>query len=138
MEAKNFQQAILDNAPLAIYARGVDMAMSFVNKKALELFPQESIYKEENDFYGDREREMFRKGEIVDIPEEEYTRKDGKKVLLHLIKAPVYDKEGKPAMMLSIAEDITDKREQARKLTEPRICSKAFWTMLPWLFTPMM
>lgn len=118
VEAKNFQQAILDNAPLAIYARGVDMAMSFVNKKALELFPQESIYKEENDFYGDREREMFRKGEIVDIPEEEYIRKDGKKVLLHLIKAPVYDKEGKPAMMLSIAEDITVKREQARKLTE--------------------
>ena len=118
VEAKNFQQAILDNAPLAIYARGVDMAMSFVNKKALELFPHESIYKEENDFYGDREREMFRQGNIVDIPEEEYVRRDGKKVLLHLIKAPVYDKEGKPSMMLSIAEDITDKREQERKLTE--------------------
>lgn len=118
VEAKNFQQAILDNAPLAIYARGVDQAMSFVNKKAMELFPGESIYKEENNFYGERERAMFTDGKIVDIPEEEYVTKNGEKLLLHLIKAPVFDKEGKPFMVLSIAEDITDKREKERKLVE--------------------
>ncbi len=118
VEAKNFQQAILDNAPLAIYARGVGQAASFVNRKALEMFPQEYIYKEENDFYGEREKELFRQGKIVDIPEEEYITKKGTKILLHLIKAPIYDKEGKPLMMLSIAEDITDKRDKERKLTE--------------------
>ena len=118
IESKNFQQAILDNAPLAIYARGVDRAMSFVNRKASEMFPEEHIYKEEKDFYGEREKEMFRQGKIVDIPEEEYITKRGNKILLHLIKAPVYDKEGKPLMMLSIAEDITDKREKERKLLE--------------------
>lgn len=118
VEAKNFQQAILDNAPLAIYARGVDQTMYFVNKKALEMFPGESIYKEENNFYGERERAMFEEGKIVDIPEEEYLTKKGQKILLHLIKAPVFDKEGKPFMVLSIAEDITDKKEQERKLVE--------------------
>lgn len=125
IEAKNFQQAILDNAPLAIYARGVNQVMSFVNKKAQEVFPEENIYKEENNFYGRREQEMFHNGKIMDIPEEEYTTKTGKKIVLHLIKVPVYDKEGKPFMMLSIAEDITAKREQARKLTETQNIQQA-------------
>ena len=118
MEAKNFQQAILDNAPLAIYARGVNDTEAFVNRKAMEMFPEEAVYEESNDFYGEREKEMFRQRKTLDIPEEEYITKTGKKIWLHLIKVPVYDKEGKPFMMLSIAEDITDKREKDRKLTE--------------------
>lgn len=120
VESKNFQQAILDNAPLAIYARGVDQVMSFVNKKALEMFPGESLYKEENNFYGDRERAMFLSGKIIDVPEEEYKTKTGGSVLLHLIKAPVFDKEGKPFMVLSIAEDITQKKQQEKEVHETK------------------
>lgn len=130
-EAKNFQQAILDNAPLAIYARGVDQSMTFINKKASEMFPGESIYKEENNEYGERERTMFLEGKIVDIPEEEYVTKTGDKILLHLIKAPVYDKEGKPFMALSIAEDITDKKEQERKLVEAKNFQQAILDNAP-------
>ena len=118
MEGQSFQQAILDNAPMAIYARGVDMSMFFVNKRALELFPYEKIDEEENDDYREREEEVFRSGKILDIPEEEYLRRDGKKVLLHLIKVPVYDDDGRPFMMLSLAEDITQKKQQERKLAE--------------------
>ncbi len=131
VEAKNFQQAILDNAPLAIYARGVDLSMSFVNRKASEMFPNETIYKEEDNFYGEREREFFRQGKIVDIPEEEYITKTGNKILLHLIKAPVYDKEGKPFMMLSIAEDITDKRDKERRLNEAQALQQSILDNAP-------
>lgn len=116
VETQNFQQAILDNAPLAIYARGINQVMSFVNRKALEMFPGESLYKEENNFYGERERQMFKDGKIIDIPEEEYTTKTGEKILLHLIKAPVFDKEGKPLMVLTIAEDITQKKQQEKEI----------------------
>lgn len=131
VESQNFQQAILDNAPLAIYARGINQVMSFVNRKALEMFPGESLYKEESNFYGDRERQMFKDGKIIDIPEEKYITKAGNELLLHLIKVPVFDKEGKPFMVLSIAEDITDKREQERKLVETQNFQQAILDNAP-------
>lgn len=119
-EAHNFRQAVLDNAPLAIYARRVNNKMSFINKKAHEIFPDESEYKEENNFYGKRERAIFAEKKALDMPGEWYTTRRGTKVLLHLIKVPVYDRDGKPFMMLTIAEDITEKKQQEQEIIKAR------------------
>lgn len=119
-EAHKFRQAVLDNAPLAIYARGVKSKMFFVNKKAYELFPDEGDYKEEDDFYGNREKAVFASGKVLDMPAEWYTSRRGNKVLLHLIKVPVYDSDGKPFMMLTIAEDITEKKQQEQEVIKTR------------------
>ena len=118
--AHNFQQAVLDNAPLAIYARGVDNQMSFINKAAHEIFPDEPEYKEESDFYGQRENAIFADKKVVDLPAEWYTTRRGKKVLLHLIKVPVYDKDGNPYMMLTLAQDITEKKLQEEEIVKTR------------------
>ena len=119
-EAHNFRQAVLDNAPLAIYARSVNSKLSFINKKAHELFPDENEYKEENNFYGQRERAIFASGKVLDMPAEWYTTRRGTKVLLHLIKVPVYDRDGKPFMMLTLAEDITEKKQQEQEIIKTR------------------
>lgn len=119
-EAHNFRQAVLDNAPLAIYARGVNNQMSFINKKAHEIFPDEAEYKEENNFYGKRERAIFAEGKVLDMPGEWYTTRRGTKVLLHLIKVPVYDRDGQPFMMLTLAEDITEKKQQEQEIIKTR------------------
>lgn len=118
--AHNFQQAVLDNAPLAIYARGVDNQMSFINKAAHEIFPDETEYKEESDFYGQREKAIFADKKVVDLPAEWYTTRRGNKVLLHLIKAPVYDKDGNPYMMLTLAQDITKQKKQEEEVIKTR------------------
>ena len=119
-EAHNFRQAVLDNAPLAIYARGVNNKMFFINKKAHEIFLDETEYKEENNFYGKREKAIFAEGKVLDIPAEWYTTRRGSKVLLHLIKVPVYDQKGNPFMMLTLAEDITEKKQQEQEVIKTR------------------
>lgn len=120
VEATNFQQAILDNAPIAIYARGLDSSIYFINKKAKELFPDENEYISHDDYYSHREESIFGDRKILEIPEEWYTSMQGKKMLLHLIKAPVFDKDGKPFMVLTIAEDITEKRMQEREIVDAK------------------
>lgn len=119
-EAHNFQQAILDNVPIAIYAFRADSSMVFVNKKTWEMFPQDSVYNEPGSAYAQRDNAVFEKGEILDIPEEEYVGKDGKKMLVHLIKVPVLDKDKKPYMMVSIAEDITLKKQQEKEISRAK------------------
>lgn len=119
-EAHNFQQAVLDNAPLAIYARGVDNEKFFINRKAHELFPDEKEYKEENNFYGQREKIIFAERKVRDLPPEWYTTRRGNKVLLHIIKVPVYDQNDNPFMMLTLAEDITEKKMQEQEIVKTR------------------
>ncbi len=115
-EMHRFQQAILDNAPLGIYATSKDRVMAFANKKAYEMFPGESAVNEEGSPYDLREQQIFARGKILDIPEEEYVSQTGKKILIHLIKVPVFDKNNKPWMMLSIAEDITVRKQQEKEI----------------------
>lgn len=115
-EVRLFQQAILDNAPLGIYAVSADRVMAFANKKAHEMFPEDSVINAEGSSYDVREQKIFEQGAIADIPEEEYVSRTGNKTLLHLIKVPVFDKEKKPWMMVSIAEDITVRKQQEKEI----------------------
>ncbi len=131
METKNSLQSILEHVPVAIYARSVDDKISFVNRRALDLFPGETEYKGEDNFYGQREQAIFEEGKILEFPEEWYTTKNGDKILLHLIKAPVFDKEGKPFMVLTVAEDITHKKEQERAIVDAKNFLQAVINQLP-------
>lgn len=120
VETKNFLQTLLDQVPVAIYARGQDDKLSFINRRAHELFPDEREYQAKDDFYGQREKAIFNDGKMVEFPEEWYTTLRGDKILLHLIKAPVFDKEGKPFMVLTVAEDITEKKAQEKAIIDAR------------------
>ena len=120
IETKNFLQTLLDQVPVAIYARGQDDKLSFINRRAHELFPDEKEYQAKDDFYGQREEAIFRDGKMVEFPEEWYTTLRGDRILLHLIKAPVFDKEGKPFMVLTVAEDITQKKAQEKALIDAK------------------
>lgn len=113
-EADGFRQAVLDNVPIAIYAYSVDRKECFSNRAANMLFPGEEGQPQQDDEYAARENAVFVKGEILDIPEEEYICTNGKKVLLHLTKVPVYDADGNPRMVVTIAEDITLRKQQER------------------------
>ncbi len=120
IETKNFLQTLLDQVPVAIYARKQDDKLSFINRRAHELFPDETEYQSNDDFYGQREKAIFRDGKMVEFPEEWYTTLRGDRMLLHLIKAPVFDKEGKPFMVLTVAEDITQKKAQEKAIIDAK------------------
>ena len=131
LETKNSLQSILEHVPVAIYARSMDDKISFLNHRAQEMFPGEEEYKGTDDFYGNREKTIFKEGKMLEFPEEWYTTKTGEKILLHLIKAPVFDKEGKPFMVLTVAEDITRKKEQERAVVEAKNFLQAVIDQLP-------
>ena len=123
LETKNFLQTVLDNVPVAIYARGTNNTLRLMNRRAHELFPGEDEKDQEsdrNEFYENREQSIFDNKKIVEILEEEYTTTEGKKLKLHLIKAPVFDKEGKPFIILTVAEDITQQKAQEAQIINAR------------------
>ncbi len=114
---QNLIQTILNNAPLAIYARDNEGNVIFRNKKSSEVhgyklgdLPRES--QEQVDFYLHREQSIFKGKKAVVLGEEEYTGNDGKKRILRAVKAPIYDKKGDPLMVVTITEDVTEKHKQ--------------------------
>ena len=67
----------------------------------------------------------------MDIPEEWYTNLNGEKLLLHLIKTPVFDNEGNPIMVLTVAEDITKRKAQEQSIIESKNFLQAVINNLP-------
>ena len=114
---QNLIQTILNNAPLAIYARDSEGNMIFRNKSSsyvhgyqLGELPNET--PEQIEFYKHREQKIFKDGKPLILGEEEYTGNDGKKRILRAIKAPIYDSKNKPLMIVTITEDVTEKHKQ--------------------------
>ena len=122
---QNLIQTILNNAPLAIYARDGEGNMIFRNKASIDTHgyqlgevPNET--PEQIEFYKRREQNIFKGGKPVVLGEEEYTGNDGKKRILRAIKAPIYDSKNKPLMVVTIAEDVTEKHKQELEILHTR------------------
>ena len=135
LETKNFLQTLLDNVPVAIYARSAKDEIMFVNRRAHELFPGEDETSQNKgnapDFYDKREQSIFENGKVLELPEEKYTTLTGKNLLLHLVKAPVFDKDGKPFMVLTVAEDVTQKKAQEQAIIDAKNFLQAIINNLP-------
>lgn len=67
-----------------------------------------------------RDREALRSGRPMDFPEETVTRQDGVDRILHVQKVTVPDANGDPAFLVTIAEDITERKEAERLLALSR------------------
>ena len=122
---QNLIQTILNNAPLAIYARDSEGNMIFRNKSSSDVhgyqlgeLPNET--PEQIEFYKHREQTIFKGGKPVVLGEEDYTGNDGKKRILRAIKAPIYDSKNKPLMIVTIAEDVTEKHKQELEILHAR------------------
>ncbi|HOW55038.1 MAG TPA: PAS domain S-box protein [Syntrophorhabdaceae bacterium] len=72
--------------------------------------------KEQADFFTQKDREVLRGKEIVDIPEEPIqTRNKGERIL-HTKKVPILDAKGEPEYLLGISEDITERKRLEAQL----------------------
>ena len=135
----SFFSAVVQNAPIALYARAEDGHMLLRNKQCTELFGP--VTKDDYDDRGglahetdeqvtsylSRERDILQTGKTLDIPEEEYINAKGERKLLHIIKTPV--QEGR--CVLTLAEDITFKKEQERALLESKNFLQTVINQLP-------
>jgi len=122
-QQSEFLSTVMDNMPIGIFAKDVkdDYRFSIWNPKVEEIFGSEfaeminkSDYdffpKEEADYYRQTDEAVMAGKEIIDIPVEEVTTKNGT-ILAHTIKVPIYDSDGHPATLLGLLDDITEQKQ---------------------------
>jgi PAS domain S-box-containing protein len=122
----SFFQAMLDHLPLAVFVKDArpDQFGRFVfwNTACEKLFgitKDQSLGRtvfdlhppEQAAFFEQKDREAVARGVTVDIPEEPIDSVSLGLRLLHTIKAPLADDEGRPRYLLGVSEDVTERKE---------------------------
>lgn len=121
-EAQQFLDSVVENLPTMLFVKEakelrfvrwnkagekiVGLTQSeLLGKNDYDLFPSE-----EADFFVAKDRETLASGVVTDIPEEPIKTVTGEIRWLHTKKFRVMDAESKPAYLLGISEDITERR----------------------------
>jgi len=74
--------------------------------------------KEVADFFTEKDREVLRGKEVVDIPEESVQTRDKGERILHTRKVPILNANGEPEYLLGISEDITERKRAEKQLRQ--------------------
>lgn len=77
----------------------------FLGKSDYDFFPADQA-----EFFVAKDRETLAGGQVVDIPEEPLKTASGEIRWLHTKKFPVNDASGRPAFLVGISEDITERK----------------------------
>jgi PAS domain S-box-containing protein len=72
--------------------------------------------KEEADFFTAKDKEALALGREVDIPEETLHTRDGSVRVLHAKKIPILDEAGQPRWLLTMSEDVTERKKKEREI----------------------
>jgi PAS domain S-box-containing protein len=130
--SQEFLSSIIENIPNTIFIKDArDLRFVRHNQAAERLlgYKREDLIgrndhdffpEEQADFFAKKDREVLQSGQLLDIPEEAVDTSTGRRIL-HTQKIPIMDKDGKPAYLLGISEDITELKraeEEREKLQE--------------------
>ncbi|HOE15875.1 MAG TPA: PAS domain S-box protein [Syntrophorhabdaceae bacterium] len=88
-----------------------------ISKNDYDFFP-----KDQADFFIQKDREVLKNKQLVDIPEEFIQTKHLGERILHTKKIPIIDKDGESLYLLGISEDITElkRTEELLKKSEKK------------------
>ena len=126
-KSQKFLDQVVENIPDMLFVKDAEN-LSFVrfNKAGEELlgYSREDLIGKSDynffpasqaDFFIAKDREVLRKGKLVEIPEEEIdTRLKGKRIL-HTKKIPILNADGSAQFLLGISEDITERKQSEEK-----------------------
>lgn len=127
-ESQDFFSSIVDNLPLMIFvkeARNLSyIRLNYAGEQLLGLKSGDVIGKSDFDlfpaeqaaFFVGKDREVLDAGEMLDIPEEPVDTMFIGRRILHTKKIPLYDQDGRPAYLVGISEDITQRKNQELSL----------------------
>lgn len=130
-ENEAFLEGVIDNLPVAIFAKDASDQFRFVlwNKKQEQIttIPKEKALgrtdlqifsKESAEYFREVDESVIRRGKLIDVPEEIVDTEAGE-VWLHTVKVPVDDRVNDRKLVVGISEDITERvraREQLERL----------------------
>jgi PAS domain S-box-containing protein len=125
---ETFLESIIERIPYLVMVKEVDtLRLTLVNKATTEW-----LGKSREDLLGsndydlwprdrareatERDREALRSGQAIDVPEESFRSASGDERILHTQRMAIPDEEGAAAHLLTIAEDITERKKAERML----------------------
>jgi len=122
-DKERFLQAIVDNLPVAIFGKDPNRGFIYTvwNKRSEVLFglkAAEALGRSDTELAPPEDAAFFLKTDIqaiqqrslVNVAEDHFWDTQQERVLLHTVKVPIFDEEGRPWMVLAISEDMTLKR----------------------------
>lgn len=128
-EHERFLNSVFENIPNMIFIKDA-LELRFVrfNKAGEKLLgiPRDEMLgkndhdlftKEQADFFTMKDRQVLKSGELYEIPEETIDTIAGQKIL-HTKKIPIKGADGKPAFLLGISEDITERIKSEKEHAE--------------------
>jgi PAS domain S-box-containing protein len=151
-ESEGLLKAVIDSIPLMLFVKDPQQDFRFTvwNSKTEELLGiprEEMLGKTDYELLPADQVEVFRKADqavldsgcMLDIPEETVLSPVKGPVLLHTIKVPVPDDEGRPRFLLGISEDLTLfkrieaelRRSQASLAEAQRMARMGSWELDP-------
>ena len=123
-----FLDSVVENIPIMIFVKdardlrfvrwskvGAELVgfsnEEMVGKTDYDLFPQEQA-----DYFIAQDRQVLAEKRLIDFPEEPIqTRHQGVR-MLHTLKVPILDSDGRPHYLLGISEDITERKRAEEAL----------------------
>ena len=137
-QTSNFLQTIIDHLPVAVFVKDgkedrfgefrlwnktSEMMFGLTSQQAIGKTVHDYFPKEQADFFSQKDRQTFERGTTEDIPEESIDSHSLGRRIVHTIKVPIYDENHDPQYLLSISEDITERKrtEEARQESEARL-----------------
>ncbi len=120
---EQFLDSIIENIPDMVFVKEVDdLRFIKVNKAAARFLGMDKrdmigkndhdlFLKSQADSFAAKDREVLKNGQLVDIPEESIQTKRLGERIAHTKKIPIFEGKGGPAYLLSIAEDITERKK---------------------------
>ena len=127
-----FLDSVVENIPIMVFVkeakdlkwvlwnRAGEETVGYSREEMIGKTDHDFFTKEEADFFHARDREALAAGSLVDTPEEPiHTHHKGIR-LLHTLKVPIRDADGKPQYLMGISEDITERKraEEEAKRTQ--------------------
>jgi len=127
--ANGFLTSIFQHIPyMVIVKTASDLKLVHVSRELEELVglsQQELLGKttydlassrEEAEFFIAQDRQALALGRELDIPEETVHTRDGKELILHVKKIPIFDDAGQPRFVLTMGEDVTERKKKEQEI----------------------
>lgn len=122
--------SIVQNIPNMVFLkRASDLRFELFNKAGERLLGYDRndlmgkndydfFTREQADFFVRADREVLNSHEILEIPEEAISCRDGTQKILHTFKIGLFGSDGKPTHLLGISVDITEQKQSEAALVQ--------------------